>query len=108
MNLDSRAMGKKDLIKIENMALSPDEANRVALLAPTATINIIKNYTVTKKFPVEIPGVVERILSCPNPTCITNHDRMSTKFSVKKFKKHLLLTCAYCERIFTEEEMSYL
>lgn len=105
MNLDSRAMGKKDLIKIEGLALSADEASRVALLAPEATINIIKHFDVVKKFSIELPKIIERILICPNPTCITNHERMQTTFGIKKIKKHILLSCRYCEKTFHEEEV---
>lgn len=108
MNLESSFMGKKDLIKIEGFSISDEQAGRIAILAPAATINIIKNYSVIKKFPVQMPDAIERIMLCQNPTCITNHDRMQTKFTVKKFKKNILLTCAYCEKIFQENEISYI
>lgn len=108
MNLDSRAMGKKDLIKIEGLAVSPDEANRVALLAPEATINIVKNFKVTKKFTVTLPPLIERALLCPNPTCITNDERTHTAFGVRKLKKAILLTCRYCEKTFKEENVKKL
>jgi aspartate carbamoyltransferase regulatory subunit len=100
MNLDSRAMGKKDLVKIEGLFLSPEEASQVALVAPDATVNIIKNFSLAKKFTVTLPETVERMLFCPNPTCITNHERMATAFTVRKFKKEILLTCRYCEKTF--------
>ena len=63
LNLPSRAMGHKDLIKVEGLELSADEANRVAILAPEATMNIIKNYEVVKKFPVTIPEIIERLIA---------------------------------------------
>jgi aspartate carbamoyltransferase regulatory subunit len=105
MNLDSRAMRKKDLIKIEGLAMSEEEANRVALLAPEATINIIKQYEVVKKFSVSMPDRIERMIPCPNPTCITNHENMTTVFTAKKFKKTVLLTCRYCEKLFRLEDI---
>lgn len=106
MNLDSRLKGKKDLVKIEGLALSAEEASHVALMAPDATVNIIKNFAVAKKFTVTLPPIIERMLCCPNPTCITNHERMVTAFSVKKFKKDIRLSCRYCEKTFPYADAS--
>ncbi|MEK7623611.1 MAG: aspartate carbamoyltransferase regulatory subunit [Patescibacteria group bacterium] len=105
LNLPSRAMGHKDLIKVEGLELSADEANRVAILAPEATMNIIKNYEVVKKFPVTIPEIIERLIACPNPACITNNEPMPTKFFVLNQKKKLQLSCAYCEKKFEQSEI---
>ncbi len=105
LNLPSRAMGHKDLIKVEGRELTPEEANEVALLAPEASINIIKNYKVTKKFKVQIPQTIERVVVCPNPKCITNFERMTTLFSVKRYGTVIKLSCKYCEKIFEQEEI---
>ena len=105
LNLPSRAMGHKDLIKVEGRELTPEEANEVALLAPEASINIIKNYKVTKKFRVRIPEMIERVIVCPNAKCITNHERMMTVFFVRQQGKLLKLQCKYCEKIFGQGEI---
>ncbi len=103
--LESRARGRKDLIKIEALELSTESANRVALLAPGATINIIKNYAVVKKFQVVIPQMIERLIVCPNPSCITNHERMISVFFVKNQATGIQLACKYCERLFRESDI---
>ncbi len=105
INLESKHMGAKDIIKIENRELTKEQANRVALVAPEATINIIQNYTVRKKFTVALPDALVGVIICPNPSCITNHERMETRFRTKKQKKEILLQCFYCEKMFTKEEI---
>lgn len=105
LNLPSRQLTQKDLIKVENRELTPNEANEIAILSPHATINIIKNYTVTKKFSVTLPGMIEGVIVCPNPACITNHEKMPTKFRVEANKKMVQVRCQYCEKSFRESDI---
>lgn len=104
LHLPSRAMGAKDLIKIEGREVTPEEANQVALFAPEATVNIIRNYQTAKKFMVELPKSVASFIICPNPKCITNNERMNTVFEVAPGKP-LKVRCHYCEKIFLREEI---
>lgn len=105
LNLPSRAMGHKDLIKVEGRELSQEEANEVAIIAPHATINIIRKYSIAKKFTVSIPKSIVSFIVCPNKKCITNHERISSHFSVSG-KESLRLTCHFCERVFNQEEIT--
>lgn len=100
MNFDSDKTGKKDIIKVENVYLSKEETDLIALFSPTATINIIKNGAVIEKRLLEMPEVVTDILKCPNPTCITNkYTDCKTKFEVNKIdEKSSVARCFYCER----------
>lgn len=104
-NLQSKKQGRKDIIKIENMELSKDQVNQVALAAPSASINIIKNYQVVKKFEVEVPEEMINIVKCPNPKCITNNEETKTKFYTVENGKKFKLKCAYCERVFNQEDV---
>ncbi len=106
LNLPSRDMGHKDLIKVEDHAINQDEANRIAIFAPKATINIIKQYTVVKKYPVTLPEKIEGVIICPNTMCITNHERMSTSFFVRTYKHAIRLLCTYCEKTFHESDIA--
>ena len=67
LNLKSRSMGVKDLIKLESFFLSSAQAAQIAIFAEQATINVIENYKVAKKFQVEMPEVIRSVLVCPNP-----------------------------------------
>lgn len=105
MNFPSKALKKKDIIKVEQKELTPEEANKVAILAPQATINIIQDFKVVKKFKVRIPTLVEKLLICPNPKCITNNENMITRFKTNVNKNSVKVHCEYCEKIFDQNEI---
>ena len=105
LNFSSKTSKFKDIIKVENRELTPEEMNRVAIISPRATINIIRNFKVAKKFKVEIPDIIEHIAVCPNPKCITNNDETDTRFKVMNKNKKLKLQCNYCEKIFNQDEI---
>ncbi len=106
MNIPSRKLGKKDVVKVEGLELSEDQVNKLALIAPSATINIIKDYEVSTKMKISIPEVISGILKCKNPNCITRKERepVISSFRVVK-RKPLLLRCEYCGRFLTEEDV---
>jgi len=105
-NLDSSKMGKKGIIKVSNKFFKSDEINKIALVAPSATLIIIKNFAVVEKKKVEIPDYAENIVKCFNPNCITNNEDIPTKFTVTD-KKELKLRCHYCEKITARNNMSF-
>ncbi len=105
LNLSSTSMGFKDLIKIEGRFLTEKEAHDIAVFAPKATINIIKDYKLAKKLSAELPSAVERILVCPNPRCITNCQQIITLFHVEEHRQHVFLKCHFCEKIFERSEI---
>jgi len=106
LNLPSQNMGRKDIIKVEGREITEKEANKIAILSPTATINIIKNYVVEKKFPVALPETIEYVVICPNRMCITNNERMmDTKFHVSHNGEEVRLKCHYCEKGFSQTEI---
>ena len=105
LNFNSSSMGFKDLIKIENRYLTEKETHDIAVFAPQATINIIKNYKLVQKISAKLPDIVERILVCPNPRCITNNEAANTLFSIEEHKHKVFLRCHFCEKIFEREEI---
>jgi aspartate carbamoyltransferase regulatory subunit len=105
INLSSSSRGFKDLIKIENRALTEKEAHDIAVFAPQATISIIKNYKVASKIPAKLPKAVARILICPNLRCITRCEHIETLFHVEEHKQQVELRCHYCEKIFERNEI---
>ncbi|MEI7499362.1 MAG: aspartate carbamoyltransferase regulatory subunit [Bacteroidota bacterium] len=105
-NLDSRKMGKKGIIKVSNKFFKSDEINKISLVAPTATLIIIKNFEVVEKKKVEVPNYAENIVKCFNPNCITNNEEIITKFTVID-KKELKLRCHYCEKITARDNISF-
>jgi len=101
-NLDSKKLGKKAIIKVSDKFFKDDEINKIALIAPKANLNIIKNYEVIEKRPVELPSTIKGICKCMNPKCITNSEPMSTKFDVIS-KEPPALRCFYCGKVTDRE-----
>lgn len=100
LSLPSGKLGVKDIIKVEGWELGAEDASRIAIYAPSATVNIIQAFKVVRKYRVVQPQTVEGILMCPNSNCVTNHERRSGKFSVSSKKKQIFLRCLYCEVVF--------
>ncbi|HIH40424.1 MAG TPA: aspartate carbamoyltransferase regulatory subunit [Halobacteria archaeon] len=96
MNVSSKKIKRKDIVKIENRMLKKEELNKIALIATNATINIIKDYKVVEKYNVKVPEIVKGIIKCRNRNCITNLEEIDTKFKLES-KDPLILKCAYCE-----------
>jgi len=106
MNVESRRLGRKDIVKVEGRHLSSEEVNRIALIAPSATINIVKDYRVIEKKRVELPEFIEGIITCANPTCITRKPREPLKPRFKLLSRRpLRLQCIYCGTIIDEEDV---
>lgn len=100
LNLASELLGLKDLVKVEDRELIPEEANQIALLSPRATVSIIKDFAVIEKYRVEIPETISRIFTCANPRCITNHEEIASHFHiVRKFPRPKIL-CHYCNKTY--------
>ncbi len=102
MNVNSKTMGKKDIVKIADKFIEGELANLVALVSPKSSINIIKGSKVSKKYQVELPDSLQGIGICPNPNCISN-----VESAERKFQRHdELYRCFYCERLFRAEELA--
>ena len=106
-NLESKKLGKKAIIKISGIYFEDEDINRIALVAPEAKLNIIKDYEVVEKKVVEVPDNITGIARCMNPKCITNFETVTTRFRVVS-KKNVALKCHYCEKITTQENLQII
>jgi len=103
MNVPSRKMGKKDIVKVEGKFIGEEELNKISLIAPKATINLIRNYDIYKKFKVSLPERIDGVLFCPNRNCITNsNEPITRKFHVKMVGSSVEVRCHYCGRKIKE------
>lgn len=100
MNVSSKEISRKDILKIENRELDYNELNQIALIAPKATINIIRDFKPIKKDKIDLPKKITSILKCTNPKCITNYENepITTIFNVIK-KQPPIVRCHYCEKL---------
>ncbi len=103
-SFESKKLGKKGIIKLSEVFFETEDINKISLVAPTAKLNIIRDYEVVEKMKVEIPDEVIGIIKCVNPKCITNNETATTKFSVVS-KEKVKLKCYYCEKITSHDNM---
>ena len=101
LNLPSHGGGMKDLIKIDDWRFTEQDAAELALFAPKATVNIIEEYRVVRKFPIGLPETFVGVFVCPNANCITHVEPVESRFSVIQ-EATLQLRCHYCERAFAD------
>lgn len=97
-NYHSNKLKRKAIIKIEDKFFIDEEINKIALILPNAKLNIIKDYQVVEKKIVKLPETIEGFVKCINPKCITNHEEVTTKFTVVN-KESVGLKCKYCEKV---------
>jgi aspartate carbamoyltransferase regulatory subunit len=102
MNVPSNRLGRKDVVKVEDRELTASEVDVLSLIAPEATINIIREYEVAEKMRVDRPDRVVGVLTCPNANCITNADEpIDSKFEVVADG----VRCDYCGTLLDESEI---
>ncbi len=106
-SLESDKLGKKGIIKLSKVFFKDDDINKIALVAPSAKLNLIRDYEVVEKRVVEIPDEIVGIAKCVNPKCITNNEAVITRFDVVS-KSEVKLKCHYCEKITSRKNIEIL
>ncbi|WP_225748332.1 aspartate carbamoyltransferase regulatory subunit [Eikenella sp. Marseille-P7795] len=101
-NLPSKRHGRKDIIKITGIQLDEAAANRLALFAPEATVNIIANFRVEQKMPLKLPDTISEVFRCPNPNCASHGEPVASRFYVRRRGKPRL-KCHYCEKTYDRD-----
>jgi aspartate carbamoyltransferase regulatory subunit len=105
LNVPSSKHSKKDIIKVENKFLEKDETDKLALIAPHATINIIRDYKLVEKRKINLPDSIKGIFSCPNLSCITNSEEYISSTIDIIDKEKIVLKCRYCARTLSIDEL---
>ena len=106
INVSSEEIGRKDILKIENRELDHEELNQIALLAPKATINIIRDFKPVKKDKIVLPKKIKGLIKCTNKKCITNYENepITPIFNVIE-KYPPVVRCHYCEKLIKTEDI---
>ncbi len=105
MNVPSDRLGRKDVVKVEGRELSQSELDVLSLIAPAATINIIRDFDVVDKHRVERPESVTGVLRCPNHNCITTEaEPVDSEFDVVSDG----VRCEYCGTIIREDIAAHI
>lgn len=107
LNVPSGKFGKKDIVKVENRFLEEDDTNKLAVIAPNATINKIRNFKLAEKRRVSLPNEIDRMFRCPNPDCITNSTEKIESVMDVVDKSGGVLQCRYCRRLLDVDRLRY-
>ncbi len=107
VNLPSKRQQRKDLVKIEGYELTQEEAAKVALISPDATLSIIREYDVVQKTELTLPVTFRGLIRCVNPSCIVHDERVPGLFQVEG-RDPVSVHCEYCETSFAEEYFEFL
>jgi aspartate carbamoyltransferase regulatory subunit len=107
LNVPSNKHSKKDIIKVENRFLEKDETDKLALIAPFATTNIIKDYKLVEKRKIQLPSFIVGIFRCPNLKCVTNSDEYIKPTIDIIDREKIVLKCRYCARTLTIDELVF-
>lgn len=97
INADSKKLGKKDIIKIENCEAL--DYTVLGLLSPTITICEVKDEKIINKVIPTLPNKVENILKCKNPRCITGQEEYVTHSFILVDRETGRYRCEYCDEI---------
>lgn len=108
IGFESKQLGAKDIVKIEDKELTQAELNQVAILAPHATLNIIRNYKPVLKKNLHTPHTLVNIIRCKNPSCVTNHEPLESIFLRVNPKEPYSFQCRYCQKVFAHDEIAFL
>lgn len=100
-NLSSKALGTKGIIKVAGVEYPEKVLDQIAFIAPSAVVNIIRDYEVVEKRPVTLHDDIYNLVRCDNPKCVTNHEPMPTKFHVidRKEDGTVTISCHYCNHV---------
>ena len=98
MNVESKRIGKKDIIKIEgNVDL---DLSLLGLIDNGITVAYISHGAITEKANVTIPKKVKGLFQCKNPRCITHTDDYAiSEFKLVSANGKFEYECDYCEEI---------
>jgi aspartate carbamoyltransferase regulatory subunit len=97
INLKSKKMGHKSILKIADRFFTDEELNQLSVVTPNVSLAIIRDFEVVEKKQVKMPDELIGIIKCDNHKCITNNEPMQTHFHVLDKEKGIL-QCHYCNR----------
>jgi len=107
MNVGSSKMGRKDILKVEGVELTDEQVQKLALIAPLASVNFIRSYSVSEKKKAVLPQTITGVLSCMATTCVSvrEKDSVPSVFSLIS-SSPITYRCKYCGRDLSEQEIA--
>lgn len=98
MNVPSKTLGKKDIIKIDNIINI--DYSVLGFIDPNITVNVIMDEKIAKKITVSLPEKVENVIKCKNPRCITTTEHYMPHLFKLVNREKAEYACEYCDEIY--------
>lgn len=105
-NLPSKTQGSKDIIKITGVGLDDAAADRLAVFAPEAVVNVIEDFKVVSKRHLAMPSEIAEVFRCPNSNCASHSEPVASRFYIKTHNGQTRLKCHYCEKTFSRDSVT--
>ena len=94
-NVKSNAMGKKDIIKIDDDI--DIDLNVLGYLDPGITVNIIVDGVIAEKKHLALPERLFNVVKCNNPRCITTTEKQLDHVFRLISRNGRVYRCVYCD-----------
>lgn len=94
-NVKSEAMGRKDIIKIDD-DISID-LDVLGYIDPGITVNVIENGHIVEKKHLNLPQQLVNVIRCKNPRCITSVESALDHVFRLADEKRRVYRCIYCD-----------
>ena len=94
-NVPSSKMGKKDIIKID--ADFGVDTDVLGYVDPGVTVNVIKNGEIVEKKKIELPEILNGVIRCKNPRCITSTEHSLPQRFRLTDPSGPVYRCVWCE-----------
>jgi len=94
-NVKSNAMGRKDIIKIDDDITI--DLNVLGYIDPGITVNIIEDGVIVEKKHLELPERLTNVIRCKNPRCITSVEPELDQIFRLTDKTRQIYRCIYCD-----------
>lgn len=93
-NCSSKKMGRKDILKIDEII--DLDFDVLGYIDPGITVNIIQDGKIADRLHLELPEKIENVIVCKNPRCITSIENIDQVFRLTD-RKNGVYRCVYCE-----------
>lgn len=97
MNANSKKLGRKDIIKIENEI--DIDFTVLGFIDPNITINIISGENIENKVKLKLPDKIEHVIKCDNPRCITSVEQEILHSFYLSNREKGEYRCIYCDEV---------
>lgn len=97
MNVPSKQMGRKDIIKIDNIINM--DYSVLGFIDPNITVNVVADERIVRKITLSLPDKVENVITCKNPRCITSTEAYLPHVFRLVSRQNAEYRCDYCDDI---------